>query len=195
MITGTWQLQLGLLVGSIFVLYNYPSDVDFLIHSLIVFHFCMTICCAIRHSMRKHYENLNLILSFLGMMFSLWIITQVSDQINNWVINPFKSGLPARQMWYTLELFFLFSIVLSHITFLLIRTFTKVKVSNEKLLDPSLCFQDKDILSSKSFHMNCWNVEMTLAFISCIIHHSGLLDFEHPCRKMHKAMKIIGYSA
>ena len=77
----------------------------------------------------------------------------------------------------------------------MIRACVKPKISDEKNLDPKLRVADSDVLASKSFHLNCWNLEITLMFLTFCIERSGLLYFIEPELNMKIAIYIIGYSS
>lgn len=81
-INAIWQLQFGLLVGSIFVLCNWRIEKggsefareSFLLEAFIGYHTFMTCANGFKYSIRAVNENFNMALSFIGMMFSLWLV-------------------------------------------------------------------------------------------------------------------------
>lgn len=136
-------------------------------------------------------ENFNLFLGFVGLMLALYVHMLAAQDLFRAVYWGLRPDNIARSAWILLELFFQFSIVLSNAAFLLLRSFGTVKPSNDKHLDQSVCIADSDTLTSKSFLLNCWNIEVSTMFLAMLLGSTGIFTPWPPLPDTVPALVVI----
>lgn len=176
-INGTWQLQLGLFVASLYQLYAYPNIIvdpsdEFRVKStmrwLVVLHFILIIVGATAHNTRVGYVGMKTFLNFFGMMLSVYVLFAAADA--NFVTPQIKHcpnvDTSAFVLWIHIELIFNIGIVLSNVLFLFLRSVFKHKLSLDHLVDAKKRVPTIDTLLALQPLSDAWNNE-AVPFILC----------------------------
>lgn len=147
---------------------------------MITLHAYLLVVNFTTQSIRFVNEKFNAALKFLGVMLTLYVTMIISDQIYKSVAVDDQFTLGARSSWFTLELLSQFAVVFSNASYLFLRALTKVKLSDEKHLDPRLRIADSDALTAKSLILQCWNIESSCFWLTNFFIWSSLLPLEAP---------------
>ena len=187
-INGSWGLQFGLLVGSMYNYFTYPSNevYGYLEHDKIVYwveftrvlimciHGVLIMVNILMHSTRLNAPILKYVFSFAGMLLYVYLVISVA-YVNYYTPTPDASpniATGAVVTWFRVEMCIWFGILCSNITFMFLRSIFKHKVDHSIYLDDNKKLPSIDTMLALHLAGTSFHTEFVPAFVSTFLYYN-----------------------